>query len=114
MEKLILQNECFKDKRIIAAFSRNRNLGKLLVPCKFKHTLHTDEQVGSRKCNAKTCKACEHITVTKTNTSTHTRRQHNTARSYNCKSTNIVYLITCSLCKKNNMLVRQNENSLKD
>lgn len=99
-KKLIIQNECFKDKRIIAAFSRNRNLGELLVPRKPKHILHTDEQVGSSKCNSKTCKACKHITVTKTYTSTHTRRQYNIARSYNCKSTNIVYLITCSLCKK--------------
>jgi len=43
----ILQNECFKDGRIIAAFSINRNLGELPVPRKPKHILHTDEQVGS-------------------------------------------------------------------
>ena len=99
-KKLIYEHEQFKDYRIIAAFSRNKNLGELLAPRKPKIIVYTDEQAGVRKCNTKTCKTCAHITVTKQYTSTYTRRQYNIIRPYNCHTKNTIYLITCSLCNK--------------
>lgn len=99
-KKLIHEHEKFKDYRVIAAFSRNKNLGELLAPRKPKQILYTDEQAGVRKCNTKTCKTCSHITVTKQYTSTYTRRQYNITRPHNCHTKNTIYLITCSLCKK--------------
>jgi len=98
--KLMLHDDNFKDFRIIAAFSRNRNLGELLELRRPKHKTNTGEQAGSRRCNSKHCKTCIHINVTKKYTSTSTRRQYNIVRSFDCKSSNIIYLITCNLCNK--------------
>jgi len=75
-------------------------LGELLAPRKNTIRRYTPGLGGSSKCMSKTCKCCSHITTTKTFTSTHTRRQYNIIDPFNCRSTNIIYLITCSLCNK--------------
>jgi hypothetical protein len=109
--KLILQHDLFKDYRITAAFCRNKNLAELLAPRISRPDSNNNNNnnnngtilnnlLGCSQCMSKRCKACPFVTVTKTFNSAYTRRQYTIKGSFNCKSSNIVYLITCSLCNK--------------
>ncbi|CAI9588740.1 unnamed protein product, partial [Staurois parvus] len=53
---------------------------------------------GSKPCNKKCCKLCNHINPSKS-----VRRSKgifNISRSYSCTSSNVVYLIQCRKCSK--------------
>lgn len=97
-KKLIGESPIFTNFRIISAFSRNKNLGELLAPRKITTPRPTREQEGAFKCMDKKCRTCDHINVTKTFKSTQTRRQYNITHHFNCKSSNLIYLVTCKLC----------------
>jgi len=98
-KQLLTQSPLFQDYRIISAFSRNKNLGELLAPRKIKPT-NTRDNEGAFKCMGTHCKTCKHINVTKTFESTYTRRQYKIKHTLNCSSSNVIYLITCTLCNK--------------
>ena len=99
-KKLLLTSPLFTGYRIISAFSRNKNLGELLAPRKNNKPRDTLGQEGSSKCMGPRCKTCNHINATKTIRSNYTRRQYNIKYPLNCKSRNVIYLITCTVCNK--------------
>jgi hypothetical protein len=51
-------------------------------------------------CHHPKCATCEHLITTNHFTSTTTRKSYRIRQSYSCNSENIIYLITCSKCKK--------------
>lgn len=99
-KQIILEQQKFRNCRIIGAFYRNRNLAQLLAPRQPRSAINKDKQLGSMKCNSDGCSTCKHINVTNKITSTYTRRQHNITRPLSCNSKNVIYLITCNLCNK--------------
>ena len=99
-KKLLLDSPLFNGYRVIPAFSRNKNLGELLAPRKNNMPIKSPEQGGSFRCMGSRCKTCKHVNVTNTFNSTYTRRQYKIANRLDCKSCNVVYLITCNLCNK--------------
>lgn len=107
-KKLILQHNIFQDYRITAAYCRNKNLAELLAPRinrpnnnnnnNNSDDSNNDTVLGCDKCNSIRCKACPSVNCTKTFNSAYTRRQYTIKGSFNCRSNNIIYLITCTLC----------------
>ena len=55
---------------------------------------------GSHRCTNTRCKACDYIVESDTCISSHNHRSFTLHHSFNCKSTNIIYLITCKKCLK--------------
>ena len=86
----------FPNKPIIA-YRRPKNLCDLLVSASLK-PLHLQEAKGSLPCGTKRCLTCQHIRTGTTVQSTFTGRTFNIRATANCKSSNVVYLIQCTLC----------------
>ena len=77
----------------LVSFKRDKNLGNFLV----KSSLKTDEQPGSFKCSRTRCNTCPFIHNT-VNISGPKRSIKVTDR-FDCTSSNVIYCITCTLCK---------------
>ena len=54
----------------------------------------------TKKCNARKCATCQHINESTSFKSTTTKRTYRIREYFTCSSKNIIYLITCSKCKK--------------
>jgi hypothetical protein len=97
----ITDHDTFSNFHIIAAYKKHRNLTQLLTH-KDTHT-HTAPQnkhsAGAYKCNSPRCHTCDHLTPTNQFSSTYTRRNYRITDRLNCKSQNIIYLITCTQCR---------------
>ena len=84
-------------ERPFVAYRRPKNLRDLLVHANLKPS-HLEPARGSSPCESKRCLTCQHIrsgTSVQSTVSGRTFRVHATA---NCKTSNVVYLIECSLC----------------
>ena len=84
-------------ERPFFAYRRPKNLRDLLVHANLKPS-HLEPARGSSPCESKRCLTCQHIrsgTSVQSTVSGRTFRVHATA---NCKTSNVVYLIECSLC----------------
>ena len=107
---IITADDQFANYRKISAYKIHKNLHKHLV----HSTLisHTDnisnsnssnsinrpenkDTVGSTRCTNIKCKACNYITESKTFTSSHYNRTFRLYHNFSCKSSNIIYLVTC-------------------
>jgi len=120
---IIRNNPLFQNLRIISSLKRHKNLGNLLCkgrlldPSPPDHsapprdppnptTTHNSAPLlpknlrGCTRCTNPNCKACNFITESKTFTSSYTKRIFKLYNSFTCKSTNLVYLITCLKCDK--------------
>ena len=75
------------------------NLKNILTKACFKSTLPTNEG-GSESCHDKRCGTCPHIQETKTIKITATGRSFNIRTRMNCKTKNVLYIITCTGCKE--------------
>jgi hypothetical protein len=53
-----------------------------------------------RKCNHPRCSTCQHLQCQPTFTSTKTKISYPIRHHFTCKSNNLIYLITCTKCKK--------------
>lgn len=90
--------------RTISAYKIHKNLSNHLTRSALTPTHPTvpttRTRVGSRRCTNTKCKACNYIVESSTFHSTHNHRQFTLKNSFTCKSTNIIYLITCKKCNK--------------
>ena len=76
------------------SFKRDKNIGNFLVRSAFQ----TSEQPGTFKCARARCKTCPFIcNVEKLSGS---KRSIKITENFTCASANVIYCITCTLCKK--------------
>ena len=80
----------------LIAFRRPRNLRDLLVRAPLNAILN--EMAGNRPCRAAGCKTCPILTATDEFTSYKTGQKFKMKFAASCKSSNIIYLITCRRC----------------
>ena len=81
----------------IIAFRRPKNLRDLLVRSNLE-TPTPPPDAGSAPCNSKRCKCCPEMVMANGFLSYRTGRRYNIRTHMTCKSSNIVYLITCRKC----------------
>ena len=78
----------------LISFKRDKNIGNFLVRSAFK----TSEQPGTFKCARARCKTCPFIyNVEKLSGP---KRSIKITDHFTCTSANVIYCITCTLCKK--------------
>ena len=90
MEKVLQNTSVINSKR------QPHNLKRILTRAKFS-TNHT--QGGSFKCNDKRCGTCQNIEETTSIKITATDEIFQIRKPMNCKSKNVLYIITCKNCK---------------
>lgn len=104
----ITQNPLINPKfKTISAYKKHKNLAQHLTRSALTptdqyidHRQAENTMGGCTRCTNPKCKACNHITETKTFNSSHNNRIFTIKNKFNCKSSNIIYLITCKKCKK--------------
>ena len=78
----------------LISFKRNKNIGNFLVSSAFK----TSEKPGTFKCARARCKTCPFIYNVKKLSGP--KRSIKITDHLTCTSANVIYCITCNLCKK--------------
>ena len=58
------------------------------------------QQLKTTRCNIRNCATCQHINEATYFTSTTTRKSYPIRSKFTCSSSNVIYLITCTNCKK--------------
>lgn len=111
----IVENNRFQDFKLVAAYKRNKNLASFLTSSKLRNHAQTDEHInengaelsgapsnhGFSLCNGSRCLACRlHVKPQDTFVSNTYGSSFHIRISLNCRTTNVVYLITCSRCNK--------------
>ena len=79
---------------LLISYKRNKNLSNFLV----KSTLKSDHQPGTFKCARVRCRTCPFIS--NANKISGPKRTIAITDHFWCISTNLIYCITCTLCKK--------------
>ena len=109
-KNIIHDNSLFRDSKIVAAYSRNKNLKNYLVRSKItnepkessknpKNAICCELNSGFYTCNSARCLTCKlHATEQKVFKSTTYERTFTIRQNLNCKRKNIIYLITCQKC----------------
>jgi hypothetical protein len=98
----------FDNHKIIVAYKNHNNIHKLLINSKINVNLNDNNNNNtnnntifySKRCNSARCKTCNYIVESTHFISNTTKRKYNLLNNFNCKSKNIIYLITCSKCYK--------------
>jgi len=104
--------------RIIFGHRRNKNLRDILVhakidPSKPKTRVQANSPINPlNKCQTKKCNYCPLLDHSGTITSHITKRKYQAKKHISCKSHNLIYCITCSVCNK--QYVGQTKNRLID
>lgn len=83
----------------VVSFRRPRNIRDLLVNAKLRE-IPSETQTGSTKCNAKRCSVCPFICESKKFKSSNTGESFPITTHINCKSSWLIYLITCTKCQQ--------------
>ena len=103
---------------ITYGYRRNKNLRDFLVQAKLDST-QPKRRVGPddrpnplNKCRSRSCTYCPHLDRSGTITSTTTGRTYQSKRHISCCSHNLIYCITCTICKK--QYVGQTSKKLKE
>lgn len=118
---IINDNGLFIDSKILNAYTVGKNLANLLVhsrlppiatPIPHREQSTNQPVDGCNKCNGVHCRACNYITPTANFTSSHNKRTYRVHGNVNCRTTNVIYLITCRHC--NLQYVGQTSRSLAD
>ena len=105
----IKSNNIFDNSRLITAYCNGSNLYKKLVSSTVPTPLLTDHNFnhrnyasntgertyGSKRCFSNRCKASNFIVETNSISSSCNNRSFKLFSSFGCKTTNLVYLITC-------------------
>ena len=78
----------------LISLKRDKNIGTFLVMCTFK----SDNQPGTFKCKRIRCKTCPYISNTVKISGP--SRSAKITDHFTCASANVIYCITCTLCKK--------------
>ena len=120
-KSIIQENSLFDDYRLVAAYSRNKNLASYLVSAKvntkFKETKQLETDLDSKQgftlCNSSKCLTCRyHATEKDTFISNSYGSIFKIKESVNCGSKNIIYLVTCKKC--NLQYVGETSRALRD
>lgn len=80
----------------LISFRRPKNLKDILVRAK----LPTSETQQFKTCNDRRCQLCKYSVTTSTFQSTATGDTYRIFSNLSCKSVNVIYLITCSICQE--------------
>ena len=78
----------------LVSFKRDKNIGNILV----RSVLKSDDQPGTFKCALKRCNTCPFIH--NADKITGPKRSIKITDRFTCTSANVIYCITCTLCKK--------------
>lgn len=96
-----------KHFKSISAYRIHKNLSKHLVRSTLHPanppmhaTQHKAKFAGCKRCTNTRCKACNHMIESKNFISSHNHRRFTLENGFTCKSSNIIYLITCQKCNK--------------
>jgi len=107
-KSIIQENFIFDDYRLVAAYSRNKNLASYLVSAKVNTQLkeakqletNLDSKQGFTLCNSSKCLTCRyHATEKDSFRSNSYGSIFKIKEAVNCGSKNIIYLVTCKQCK---------------
>ena len=79
---------------LLISYKRDKNLSNFLV----KSTLKSDHEPGTFKCARVRCRTCPFIS--NANKISGLKRTVTITDHFSCISTNLIYCITCTLCKK--------------
>lgn len=115
---ILNNNSIFCNTRFINAYTVGRNLSKLLVSNQINRTTTTSIRPtnilpnGCFCCHGPRCKVCNRLVTGSTFVSSYNGRSYTVRGHITCKSTNLVYLITCRRC--NLQYVGQTSRSLAD
>ena len=106
-----------RQHKVIFGNRRNKNLRDILVKAKLTppNTKNTTDQpmvAHSNPCKTPTCRYCPKIDTSGRITSTYTGRSYQSRIRVDCKSNNLIYCITCKICKL--QYVRMTKNRLMD
>lgn len=77
-------------------YRRSKNLRDLLTSSK----VNKPEITGCAPCNKARCKVCVHMQTTQKANSTFSDFSLNIRGSFNCDSSNVIYMLECTVCKK--------------
>ena len=88
--------DVIKSTKFIPSKRQAPNLRKLLTKAKFT----TKSNEGSHKCNDKRCATCPYLKETKQIHITSTDKYFNIREKLTCKSSNVLYIITCGGCNQ--------------
>ncbi len=93
------------ETRLITCYRRPPNLKDLLVRAGVPQMIESQRlhpcSEYSNRCSNKKCKFCPLLNKTRRITSTYTGREYEAKRNVTCKSSNLIYCITCKRCKNN-------------
>ena len=86
----------------ILAYRRNRNLRDTLVRASLLKPIQTekDRKLRRNKCVTPNCTWCRELKSTNSITCTTTGRTFSGPENINCRVNNVVYILTCTQCKK--------------
>ena len=86
--------ESFRNLHLFHFFKRDKNVGNFLV----RSALKTNEQPGTFKCARSQCKTC--LFIVNTSKRSGPKRSVKITDRFTCTFANVIYCITCTLCKK--------------
>jgi hypothetical protein len=100
--EILNDSNLFNNSKFLLAYKNHKNLGKYLINSVIKIADETEKthKYCCRTCNSKRCKACNYITGGSTFSSSNMNKKFNLRQDINCKSKNLIYLITCRQCHK--------------
>ena len=93
-QRRIFLNWCNFSQPPLISFKRDKNVGNFLVRSAFK----TIEKPGTFKCARSRCKTCPF--VQNADKISGPKRSVKITDRFTCTSANVIYCITCTLCKK--------------
>ena len=91
------------DWKIVQGFRRPKNIRDILVRALVRNPMDVADKPPKHlvnKCSRKNCRYCLKLDTSGRITSPITGRSYNTIRCCSCKTNNIIYCITCKICKK--------------
>jgi hypothetical protein len=104
----IEKNEMYQQYRLITAYKTGRNLRKNLVKSLLNENnmkkrlgfVVQPTKFGTTRCTSTKCRACAYIKPCSTIRSHTNCKDFKTIGNINCKTNNIIYLISCNLCNQ--------------
>ena len=85
----------------LTALRRTPNLGNILIKTKPRTTPCSTDKPGCHPCSRSNCAICrDHLIALDSITSSVTKQKFPIKQHIHCNSTNLIYIITCSLCNK--------------
>ena len=99
-------------KNLIVGFRKPTNIKQILVRAKLGNTPEPNSNSTSNPCKTKNCRYCPKLNKRGRIICTMTKRSYITKHNVTCKSSNLIYCMTCTRC--NIQYVGQTKNRLMD